>query len=221
MTKQEALKRRIRDRMTKTGERYGAARRVVLAAGESAPPTAARVWAAAPEHTDEVIRANTGRSWDEWCDVIEAFPGHVDGHAPIAAHLIADHGLNGWWAHGVTVGFERITGRRAKNQMADGTFTAAKTRTVTVDVDALRALLISDAGRAELFPGFASTLRSKPTSKALKVGFETGAALFSIEALADGRVRVNVAHDGLPSAADVEHWKAYWTDWLAAIDETD
>lgn len=219
MTKQEALKRRIRERMTKTGERYGAARRVVLAAGESAPPPTIRVWAAEPEFTDEVIRTNTGQSWDEWCGLIEAFPGHVEGHAPIAAHLIAEHGLNGWWAHGVTVGFERITGRRLKNQMADGTFTAAKTKTVTVDVEALRALLVDDAGRADLFPGFGSVLRSKPTSKALKVGFETGAALFSIEALADGRTRINVAHEGLASAVDVELWKAYWADWLAAIDE--
>jgi hypothetical protein len=53
----------------------------------------------------------------------------------------------------VTVGYERITGRRVVNQMADGTFSAGKTRTVTVDLAVLRSLIVDDDHRAGLFPG--------------------------------------------------------------------
>jgi hypothetical protein len=50
-------------------------------------------------------------------------------------------------------------------------------------------------------------------------GCEIGSALFSFTPKGDGRVMVNVSHDGLPDAAAVERWKQYWADWLAAIDD--
>ena len=136
MTKQEHFKQRIRARMAKTGERYGAARRALIEPDASRQATEPREWVTEPEFTDDVIRSNTGRGWTEWCDLIESWPGHADGHAAVAAHIQAEYGLNGWWSQGVTVSWERITGRRLLNQRANGTFEASKTRTVTVDHDA-------------------------------------------------------------------------------------
>jgi hypothetical protein len=57
MTRQETFKRRIRARMEKTGERYGAARRALIERGGDG----ARPWVAEPEHSDETIREATGR----------------------------------------------------------------------------------------------------------------------------------------------------------------
>ena len=80
MTKQESFKRRVRDRMAKTGERYGAARRMLLTGGDpAAAHTAgrsaqlvARPRASEPEMSDAAIQAGTGRTWDEWCNLIDA-----------------------------------------------------------------------------------------------------------------------------------------------------
>ena len=76
----------------------------------------------------------------------------------------------------------------------------------------------------ELFPGLETRLRSKPASKALRVGVAIdgeaiGSVLFSFTPKSDGRAMVNVSHDGLPDSAAVERWKQYWSDWLLAIDE--
>lgn len=217
MTTQESFKRRIRTRMEKTGERYGAARRALLerAAGRHG----GRPWADDPGHTDAGITEATGRGWDEWCDLIDAWPGHRDGHGAVAAWLHGEHGVEGWWAQAVTVGWERITGRRVRHQRADGTFEVSRSRTVTVAVDALRAALVSDDDRADLFPGRPTELRSRPTAKALRIGFPEGVALISFAARAEGRTAVTIAHRGLPSAAAVEEWRAYWADWLTAIDD--
>ncbi|MBK7625234.1 MAG: hypothetical protein IPJ14_21880 [Kineosporiaceae bacterium] len=232
MTKQETFKRRIRERMEKTGERYGAARRTLLGgftsdgtADGDGPTPRRRVRAAEPEVDDLAITRATGRGWDEWCDLIDAWPGHDRGHTAIAAYIAEAYGVRGWWGQGVTVGYERITGRRAPNQMADGTFSAGKTRTVTVDPAALRAAIVDDADRVSLFPGLETQLRSRATSKALRLsvaidGQPVGSALFTVTPKGDGRVMVNVSHDGLPDSAAVEAWKRYWADWLAAIDET-
>lgn len=222
MTKQEHFKQRIRARMTKTGERYGAARRALIERGaDPIDDDEARAWVTEPEFTDAVIIENTGRSWNEWRELIESWPGHVDGHAAVAAHIEAEYGINGWWSQGVTVSWERISGRRLVNQRADGSFEASKTRTVTVDRDALRAALFDDAERVELFPGLDTEMRSKPTTKVPRVAFPDGTALFTLTPLDDGRLRINVAHGQLESPDAVEYWKGYWSQWLEAVDEGD
>jgi hypothetical protein len=61
----------------------------------------------------------------------------------------------------VTVGWERVTGRRLPHQMADGSFTANRSATIAVDPSALRELLLAEAGRAGLFPDLDPPLRSR------------------------------------------------------------
>lgn len=216
MTKQESFKRRIRERMEKTGERYAAARRALT------PPTplpGSRVWVSQPEFTEEVIRTNTRKSWNEWCDFIEAWPGHVDGHTAIARHIHENTDLNGWWSQGVTVGYERIVGLRLPHQMADGTFTASKSRTMDVDVPALRELLVSDDARAELFGDVKTELRSRSNAKSLRLAVGPGIASFFFDSVKDGRTKVTVSHEKLPTFEDVEEWKFYWTEWLDAVEQ--
>lgn len=214
MTRQESFKRRIRTRMEKTGERYGAARRALIDQSSSR-----RRWVAEPELGDTAVREATGRGWDEWCDIIDAWPGHTEGHAPIAAHLQTAHGVDGWWAQTVTVGWERITGRRLPHQRPDGSFTVSKSRTMTVDVAELRALLLDDADRRDLFPGRTTELRSRSDSKALRIGFDPGVVLFSFDPVDETRTRVTATHEQLAEPRMVEEWRQYWDTWLEAVDQ--
>lgn len=216
MTRQETFKRRIRQRMEKTGERYGAARRALI---EKSETPGRRQWVSEPEMADDTLREATGRGWDEWCDLIDAWPDKGEGHTAIATFLREDHDVEGWWAQTITGGYERITGLRLPYQQPDGTFSAGKSRTVTTDAGMLREMLLDEEAREDLFPGFETELRSRPTSKVLRIGIGPGVAQFSLEPIDDGRVKVGVVHDKLPSPAEVEAWKTYWSDWLEAIDE--
>ena len=222
MTTNESFKRRIRSRMTETGERYGAARRVLIeqAARRRAPasrPARARVWVSEPELSDDSVREATGRGWDEWCDLLDAWPGHDDGHTAIATHVRDDLGVDGWWAQTVTVGYERITGRRLPYQRSDGTFSANRSRTVSIDAAELRAALLDEDARSELFPGLATELRSRPSSKGVRIGIGTGIALFDLDALHDGRLRLSIAHERLDSPEECGWWQDYWSAWLDAL----
>ncbi len=126
--------------------------------------------------------------------------------------------IDGWWSQGVTVGYERITGRRLPFQRDDGTFTAGRSRTIAVDAVALRAMLLSEADREDRFPGSKVTLRSKPTSNALRLGIDngidSGVVLIEITPQASGNVKVSVAHAKLASLDEVDAWKHYWGEWL-------
>lgn len=215
MTRQEAFKRRIRERMEKTGERYGAARRVLIN-----QTSEGRTWVAEPEMSDESVRSATGRGWDEWCDILDAWPGHTQGHTAIAAYIREGHGVDGWWAQTVTVGYERITGLRLRYQQPDGTFSAGKSRTVIVDASSLREMLLDDTDRADLFPGLDTELRSRPASKVIRIAIGPGTAQIALDPKDDGTTKVAIVHERLPASDDVEQWKGYWSEWLAAIDES-
>lgn len=216
MTSNESFKRRIRERMARTGEKYGAARRVLL---EQATTRDAHAWASDPGHSETVIRENTGRGWEQWRELIDAWPGHEDGHAAVATWLQEEHGVPGWWAQGVTVGWERITGRRLRHQMADGTFTANRSATITTDVDVLGEMLRDADGRADLFPGLDPELRSRPASKNVRLGVTSGVVEIAITSKDDRRATVHISHTKLASPDEVAHWKAFWTEWLETLDE--
>ena len=114
------------------------------------------------------VKSATSRGWDEWCDLRDARPERLDGHTAIASFLVGEARLDGWWAQTVTVGYERITGLTPSIPTRRWNLHYRKTRTVTVNGDWLRALLLDGGARSELFPGLGTELRSKPTSKVIR-----------------------------------------------------
>ncbi|WP_277213735.1 DUF4287 domain-containing protein [Isoptericola croceus] len=223
MTSHESFKRRVRERMSRTGERYAAARRALLPAPP--PSDAAPGWVSRPEASDATIKKNTGHGWDEWVSIIDDGPGRSAGHTEIAAWVAEHHDVSGWWAQSVTVGYERITGIRLPGQMPDGTFTVSRSRTLDVDPETVRALLLDDGDRAALVPGLTLTLRSRPGVKqprfsVAEVGAqdpaEHGVLMVSTDPVGQ-RTRMTLTHERLASPAAAEHWRGYWGEWLAAL----
>ena len=178
-----------------------------------------RPWIATPEVDNEAVEAATQRSWDEWCDVIDAWDGRDEGHAAIAAYLYDEHPVDRWWAQTITVGYERITGLRLPYQMPDGTFTATKTRTLAVAPQELREMLLDSERRTDLFPGLETELRSGPTSKAIRLKIGPGIALVSLEPRGQDGTTITVAHEQLPAFELVEEWKHYWAAWFDTLQD--
>lgn len=179
---------------------------------------------AEPDVADERVREATGRGWDEWVRLIDAWDGRDAGHTAIAAWVGEEFDVEGWWAQCVTVGYERLSGRRLPGQRADGTYTVQRNKTVEFTREHVRSLLL-DAGAGErLFPGLVATPRSKPTAKqqryALVPKGEATSSLGLLGVTADPpeeRCRVNVTHDKLPTPAAVEAWREYWARWVEAL----
>lgn len=184
---------------------------------ETAPATSA------PEMSDEKIQAGTGRGWDEWVALVADGPGRDASHSEIATWAGEQHGLAGWWAHGVAVGVRRLTGQRVPGQMADGSFAVSKSATLPTDAFVLRAALLDEGTRDALLPGLDVTLQSKPASKSVRLaladddGSPLGSILVTLAPAGDGRCRVTVSHEKLTSTADGERWKTFWAGWLAVV----
>ena len=232
--------------MAKTGERYVAARRALIAQTDQPRK---RVWMAEPEVSDSGVTAATGKGWEQWCDISDQWAGvnpkaetaePITDHTAIATYLRDELGVDAWWSQGVTVGYERITGLRLPYQRPDGTFTAGKSATLNVDGVQLRNMLLSDQDRQDLFPGHQTELLSRPDAKRMRVAIGTGVVEITIDPATTSsddsdaknetprnkvgnkarnkvRYKVSVSHRKLSTFDEVETWKHYWGEWLAAV----
>ena len=152
MTRARALKKVIRARAAKTGERYTTARRHVLAGITVEAPAAPEPSApAATERpapravkggvSEARVREVTGHGLDHWFKVLDRFGAVQKGHTAAARHLAADHRIPGWYAQGITVAYERARGVRAVNQRCDGEYEVSVSKVLTAGTsDVVRAL---------------------------------------------------------------------------------
>jgi hypothetical protein len=229
MTKQKSFKDRVRARMDKTSESYTAARRQLLAKSTPEPdapadqaPRAVPVVdapGARRPYSDEVIRANTGHSWDEWFVLLDGWGAAERPHTEIARWVHQEHGVGGWWAQGVTVAYEQARGLRAPGQRRGGTFEVSASKTVAVPVERLYEAFADPALRGRWLPGAAFEVRTTIPAKSIRANWEDGSTRLVILFTAHGESKSQVAlvHERLPDAATAEQLKPWWRERVAAL----
>jgi hypothetical protein len=62
----------------------------------------------------EAVKAKTGKVWADWFKLLDKAGARKLAHPEIATLLHEKHGLSGWWAQMVTVGYEQAVLGRAK-----------------------------------------------------------------------------------------------------------
>ena len=87
----------------------------------------------------DAMRAATGRDHEQWRALLTDAGGVELSHSEIARLLVDEHGVDPWWAQGITVDFEQACKGRLPGQRADGTFAVA--RTATLDDGPIEALI--------------------------------------------------------------------------------
>ena len=218
MTTHKTLKHRVRARMDKTGERYTAARRNVTAAA-GAPSSSARAMpapSAPPPVSDEAVRKATGRGWDAWFAILDDAGAVGWMHPDIARWVVAEHGVSGWWAQSVTVGFERARGLRAEHERPSG-FSLSATKTVHVQVERLYGAF-AETKQRNGWLDHAARVRSSTAPRTINLDWGDGsrvAARFTAQGPAKSQVALR--QEPLADAAAVEELRAFWRLRLADL----
>ncbi len=125
MTEHRSFKRLVRARMDKTGESYTAARAVLLRDVESDATNGVRL-----ATSDEQIRRRTGRGWEEWFEMLDAWGAAERTHRDIARWVAGQQGVEplAWNAQAIAGSYELARGLRAVGEKEDGfAITASKT----------------------------------------------------------------------------------------------
>lgn len=98
--------------------------------------------------SSESVEKHTGRGWKYWMDVLQKAGARTWTYQEIVAHLKKKHRLTPWWQHGVALGFEIFTGRRAVGQDAKGKYMVTATCSLPHSAHAVWNALMSQAGQA-------------------------------------------------------------------------
>jgi hypothetical protein len=217
VTEQKTLKRRVRARMGKTGERYTTARQHLLSADAKADPP--RVVPPPGMTSDASLKGSTGRTWAEWIAVLDAWGAEAKPHRDIARWLNRDRGVDGWWAQQVTVGYEIAIGRRVVGQRSDGRFSATATRTMAAPVEEVMDAVLDEHRRAEWLPDARLTPRKSTAERTARFDWGDGASrvVFWFEPLDEGRSRLAMEHEHLAGKEETDSMKAYWRSALLRL----
>lgn len=217
MTEKKAFKRRVRERMTKTGESYTSARKQVAEKKVRERAARARLAATQDRIADDKLIEATGASFDEWFTLLDRAGAPAMTHTQIARMLVAEHEVPGWWAQTITVWYERARGKRLKHQKADG-FAVSASKTIAVPVTALFDSFIKPAKRKAWLKDGSLSLRTSQPNKTARFDWNKGTTrvVVSFEAKGAAKSTVVVAHEKLPDADDAETAK---TDWRRRLVE--
>lgn len=241
MTTARALKQVIRARAAKTGERYTAARRHVLKDLEARrpsapaaptpvdPPAPPAPSATSPRGGLSEARAldKTGHGLEHWFGVLDRFGAVEKGHTAAARHLYSDHGVDGWYAQGITVAYERARGVRAANQRCDGEFEVSVSKVIAADVPAIVTWMTDARRRRKWLQGVDTGLSTaltkavdNPSSKGVIVRadgqgrfrykWDDTVVQFYFLPKAAGKVSVVVTNSKLSSASAVDERRGAW-----------
>jgi uncharacterized protein YndB with AHSA1/START domain len=217
MPRDKDRKRIIRSRMKKTGESYTAARAHVISKAPVKQAAARVNHAELAGMSDDTIAAKTGRTWQEWVRVLDAENAAALPHRDIAALVYKKHGIDGWWAQAVTVGYERIKGLRERGQRRGGAYETSKSRTFNVPVSALFRAWSDDSRRRRWLDEQVS-VRTATAPKSMRLQWPDGtivAVWFTPKG--DGKSVVSLAHTKLRDRAASTKAKQYWTERLDAL----
>jgi hypothetical protein len=218
MTTQKLFKRRVRDRMAKTGESYAAARRHVSRTRERVESAKIDLAGALELASDEKVTEATGKGWREWLTTLDEWGARARNHRQTVDFLINQQAVPGWWAQCITNGYERTRGLRLKHQQADG-FTIYASRTVGVPLDELFEAFVDESARSGWLTDGTLRLRTAQPGKAARFDWGDGPTrlLVTFEGKAPSRSTAHVAHERLPDADTAEIAKALWKKRLAAL----
>ena len=216
MTTQKTFKRRIRARAAKTGESFTSARAQLLARANrngTEPPQAPE---SPPEPaiemptTDEALVRATGHDYAHWHALLDRRDATARAHGENTRFLVDEHGVDGWWAQAITVGYERARGLRALNQRPGAGFYVSANITVNVRVARLREAFLDEAERASWLPADLISLRRAGKSSSFEWADPPSRVTLWLVDKGPTKSQASIEHARLPDAAAVAKMRAFW-----------
>ena len=187
--------------------------------GQMATKKRATPAAASAPVSDAAITAKTGRGWDEWVTALDRAGARKLSHTGIAELVHRRFGVGDWWAQSVTVGYERLTGKRANLQKAGG-FAASGSLTVAAGLDRLYDTAADPKRQGKWLPaGVVMHKVTRAKSMRATAGDGSKSISFYFYAKGSGKAQVTVQQEKLASQAQALKLKKVWAASLRELAE--
>jgi uncharacterized protein YndB with AHSA1/START domain len=192
--------------------------------------------------SDEAVKKATGKDWSEWVKVIDALGGADMTHREIVIKLYEKNlGSSGWWRQMITVGYEKLKGRRKLGETADAGFEVGVHKTVAAGADSAWDFLLSPQG-LKLWLGRIDELKLEPkapyqtgdgvkgeiktfkTGEFIRMTWQPAGAKASttlqlrLAATGPGKTRLSFHHEKLSGPKAREEMQSHWRKVLGRIE---
>ena len=222
------FKRLVRARMEKTGEAYTAARAILLKRTPSTarisampaietPKPALVSYAKLAGMSDAAIKKATGCTWEKWVFCLDHMGAADMSHRAIAEQVQRTYKTSDWWAQMVTVGYERIKGRREIGQRLSGAYEATKSKTIAAPASTVYRAFTDARVRKHWLPGVKPVIRKGVPGKSVRMTWDDNTSVEVWLTPKGRKTSTAVAHRKLSGKEDVERRKQYWTERLAVL----
>lgn len=171
--------------------------------------------------TDEALRKETGKDWQEWKVALENWGAAEKSYPEIVKHLADEFGYNTWWAQGITVGYERMIARRAVGKMNDGSFSATISKTIDASIERVHAALVVELTRLQWLDGSLVRLRTSMAPHSARFDDHEANVIiaFHLTEDEDDITMVKLEANKLPTRESGETWEAAWKPRLEKLAE--
>jgi hypothetical protein len=135
-------------------------------------------------------------------------------HKEIAAKLVSDYQVAGWWAQSLTVRYEQSIGRRKPGQSNAGDFSVSVSKTLDGTMDeGLHWWLKKVQSRTEFngIPIISSSTTETEKWRNYRVALKDGSrVVVGIYAKTPTKAGFGLQHDKIPTGELAEAWRIYW-----------
>lgn len=170
---------------------------------------------------DERVLEATGRDWAAWRSYLDGKGAADMDHAAIA-RMLKSEGVKPWWSQMVTVGYERMIGRREVGQTCAGSYAANVSKTFAGEMDDALAAWQELVGERTDYAGAVAGEEPRVTQsekwRYWRVDLDNGSKVtvhFSDKA--GGKSTIGVNHEKLADADAVANAKLFWKDLFSAL----
>lgn len=169
---------------------------------------------------DESLKKKTGKSWQEWFNVLDKEGAVKLSHKEIVAMIQGQINLTSWWGQMIAVGYEQERGLRVPHEKPSG-FEISVSKTIKVPVGTA-FLLFEDLKMRKRWlqdPGY--EVRKATENKSLRINWPDGTGMVvDFYPKSSNKTQIVVQHQKIESAKAAERMKAYWAAQLERLKAT-
>lgn len=169
------------------------------------------------EESDSTILKATGRSQEEWFELLDEAGASSWDHATIARWLGGKHEVDAWWAQGVTIRYEQS---RAPGHTGEGSFEVSHSKSISAAATAVWPYVTDDDLRRDWLDLELNALSQSSASIRFDGGERTRVTFFIEQApptkSGRPRCRLSVTHTRLQRES-VQETTEFWTDSLMRL----
>ena len=167
--------------------------------------------------SDAAVKKATGCTWEKWVWTLDHIGAADLSHRAVAEQVQKTWKVSDWWSQAVTVGYERIKGRRAIGQRLSGAYEATKSKTIGAPASVIYKAFADSRQRRKWLPDTTVTVRKGTPRKSLRMTWDDGTSVEVWLTPKGAKTQTAVAHRKLTGKDDVDRRKRFWNERLGAV----